>query len=450
MALLVCTFTCVYALPGVFRHRHFDSSYDLAIFDQVVWHLSRFELPASSIRGYSNILGDHFHPMIALFVPFYWIAPAAETLIVAQAVFLAASIVPVFLFLRQRFTLAPAVALCVAYGFFWGLQRTANYDVHELAFAPLIIATAIYALDRTKWRLLWVSCCLLALVKEDLIPIITFMGLFLVASGDWKRGLSLTMTSLVLFVAVLRLVIPYFSGVDRYNYADAYADILTQPWLIPARLVTPPAKLETALLWLAPFVVMPLWSPLSLLLVPLALERFLSTNSHHWGTSFHYSAPVAPILAMSAGDGLSRIARRLTQTNARTRLIVGVTGASILLSSLLPGRQPMWRLVTPKHYRATSVERTGRLALEMIPGDASVVAQAAILPHVSQRTEVYRLDTAATDAEFIVASAALDPWPLQSHAEMSALIDGRRQRGYAVVFEREGWLVLRRAPQPSR
>src|SRR5688572_12244028 len=152
MGALVCTFACVYALPGVFRHRHFDSSYDLAIFDQVVWHLSRFELPASSIRGYSNILGDHFHPIIALFVPFYWIAPAAESLIVAQGVFLAASIVPVFLFLRQRFTLPLAVALSVAYGFFWGLQRSANYDVHELAFAPLIIAAAIYALDRRKWR----------------------------------------------------------------------------------------------------------------------------------------------------------------------------------------------------------------------------------------------------------------------------------------------------------
>src|SRR5688572_33437146 len=86
-----------YALYGLFRHWHFGSSaYDLGIFDQAVWHLSRFEVPASTINGYPNILGDHFHPIIAAWAPLYWLAPAPETLIVVQAALFAASIVPVF------------------------------------------------------------------------------------------------------------------------------------------------------------------------------------------------------------------------------------------------------------------------------------------------------------------------------------------------------------------
>jgi hypothetical protein len=52
----------------------FASGVDLVIFDQAIWHLSRFERPESTVRGLSNLFGDHFHPLIALFAPLYWIA----------------------------------------------------------------------------------------------------------------------------------------------------------------------------------------------------------------------------------------------------------------------------------------------------------------------------------------------------------------------------------------
>src|SRR5215212_2410264 len=95
---LVALFAAAYTLYGIFRHRHFASSaYDLGIYDQAVWHLSRFETPASSIRGYSHMFGDHFNPVMALFAPLYWIVSSPETLIVAQAVLLALSIVPVWM-----------------------------------------------------------------------------------------------------------------------------------------------------------------------------------------------------------------------------------------------------------------------------------------------------------------------------------------------------------------
>jgi uncharacterized membrane protein len=168
VTVLVCLFACGYALFGVFQHWSFGTSYDLGIFDQAIWHLSRFESFASSISGFSNLLGDHFYPILGLFAPLYWIAPAPEKLIVVQALLLASSIVPVFLFLRSRLPHGP-VALCSAYGFFWGLQQTATSDFHEMALAPLLVATAILAMDRRNWTLLWTVCVLLMLVKEDLI-----------------------------------------------------------------------------------------------------------------------------------------------------------------------------------------------------------------------------------------------------------------------------------------
>ena len=109
LVVAVLAFAAIYSLVGILRHRDFNSSVDLAIFNQGVWLLSRLEAPFSSIKGY-NIFGDHFHPVIALFVPFYRLAPGPETLIAVQGLFFSASIVPVYLFLRRRFSATPSFA----------------------------------------------------------------------------------------------------------------------------------------------------------------------------------------------------------------------------------------------------------------------------------------------------------------------------------------------------
>jgi uncharacterized membrane protein len=77
-----CGFTAAYALISLFRHWRFGSGYDLGIFDQAVWLMSRFEAPASTISGYAHIFGDHFSPVLILLAPLYWVAPAPETLLI--------------------------------------------------------------------------------------------------------------------------------------------------------------------------------------------------------------------------------------------------------------------------------------------------------------------------------------------------------------------------------
>jgi uncharacterized membrane protein len=443
VALLAVAFAASYALVGIFHHRHFDSSLDLGIFDQAVWHLSRFEAPASSIKGFPSLFADHFHPIIVLLAPLYWIAPSAQTLIVAQGMLFGASVVPVFLFLRRRLPWRIALTMSTAYGFFWGLQRAAIFDFHEMAFAPLAIATIIDAMDRRSWTLCWIACLTLALVKEDLIPVLTGVGLYMAASGEQRQGLALAVGSVLAFFLVIHVVVPWFGAGFGYNYLGSYGDLMWRPWEIPMHLLLPVTKMRTVLLWLAPFAFLSLRSPLVLLIVPLVLERFLSSASSYWGTSFHYSAPLAPILAMSAGDGLARMARGLA-TPARSRLLIGGAATSLLLSSLVPGRLPHWRLLSPGHYRSVPFEAAAFRVLGLIPPDASVVVQTALLPHISERQSIYMLEAGAPEAEFVVASTHVSPWPAASLEEIAALVDDRRRRGYAVVFEEDGWVVLRR------
>jgi len=443
LGIVVGFFGVAYGLYGLFRHWNFGSSaFDLGIFDQVVWHLSQFEPPASSIRGFSNFLGDHFFPVIAIFAPFYWISPGPATLIVVQALGSAASIVPVYLFARSRLAPGAALGMAIAYGCFWGIQRAIAFDVHETAFSPLVIAIAILAMDRRHWPLFWISVVAMLFIKEDHIPLVTGFGVLLVTQGERRRGIIAIAGSVAAMVAVVGVIIPAFNDVGIYEYTSSYIGVLADPWRIPLLLVSPPLKVQTAVLWLAPFAFLSLASPLAMLVVPFALIRFLSDSPNHWGTVFHYSAPLAPIVAMSAADGLARIARHLRAAAAH-RLVAWATAVCVLCAAILPGRQPLWRVFAPAHYRATGSTQVGRDLLTMIPAGASVVAQAAVVPHLSSRDRIYVLDDGAPEADYVLACASLSPWPAAAFDALRRLLEDRKAGGYEVMVEQQGWTLLR-------
>jgi uncharacterized membrane protein len=444
MLFVVFGFAVAYGAIALLKHWHFNSSYDLAIYDQAVWHLSRFEPPASSFRGMTNLFGDHFHPVIVLFAPLFWVVPAAETLLAAQAVLLAISIIPVFVYARDRLPRGSAVAIAVAYGLFWGMQQTASFDVHEAAFAPLAVASLLLAMERKQWRWFCVAAVAVAAVKEDLPPFLVCVGVYLFLRGERRRGSLVLAASLIAFIVIVGLVIPAASDTGLYGYRGTYEEVLRHPWSIPVSLVNPRIKMLTAFLWIAPFAALPLASPLSALLAPFGIERFLSSSQNHWGTIFHYSAPLAPIVAMAAADGLARVTSRISSAPFRSRTTAALAGICVLLAALLPGHQPLWRLFSPAFYHFGALERAGRDALILIPANASVVAQTNVAPHLSHRASLYRLDPQAPDADYVIAVDGRSTWPLANFQDIRNLLQERQRRGYRVVFDREGWIVLQR------
>jgi uncharacterized membrane protein len=215
-------------------------------------------------------------------------------------------------------------------------------------------------------------------------------------------------------------------------------------------MISPPQKILTVLFWLAPFCFLSLCSPLVLLAVPIGVERLLSSLSSHWGWGGHYTAPLAPLLAMSAGDGLSRVTRRLTSGSGRwDRLPAMFVALSMVLALVVPGHQPLLRLLTQGHYRIAVGRGAAAAALGFIPPDASVVAQASLLPHLSQREKIYVLNTDAPDADYVVACTTLNAWPLSGPEQIADLVQQRRVHGYATIFEDEGWVVLK-SPNSTR
>src|SRR5439155_11231432 len=84
------------------RHDRFGTfSFDLGIYDQGVWLLSRFKDPFVTVRGLS-LFGHHMNLILLFVAPFYRVGAGPEFLLFVQIVSHALGAVAVFLLARDR------------------------------------------------------------------------------------------------------------------------------------------------------------------------------------------------------------------------------------------------------------------------------------------------------------------------------------------------------------
>jgi len=452
---LAAALALAYATVSLLRHLQFRSSgFDLGIFDQAIWHYSRLQMASNTISGYGNILAEHFHPILMLLAPAYWLAPRPETLLVIQAVLVSLSVVPVYAFVKRRLGRPAATAWAAAYGVFWPLQRLIWFDFHEVAFAPALVAFAVDEADRRRWGRFWTAALLLLLVKEDMALVVIGLGVWLAAIGRVRHGLGAVATGLVTLVLLVGAIMPALSDTGTYAFEGPYREfgggplgiagaILRNPAGVLRALVIPPVKLLTIAALFGPFLGLSLASPLSIAAVPLVIARFLSNSPNHWTTVFHYWAPIAPLLAMSAADGAMRLLRRFPSDVSRQRVQAVVCALALVACAVVPGRLPLWRLALPRTYQLSEAARVGHRLVAVIPPDASVVAQDAIVPHLSRRDAIFTLKDHAPEADLVVAAFDLSPWPNATPDEVKRLIAERQAAGYLVWRQDGSWIVLR-------
>jgi len=186
-----------YDTISVFKYLRLDpGSWDLGIFSEYVKQLAHLHAPVVSIRGAGfNLLGDHFQPIVGLLAPFFRVFPTPETLLVAQALLTAASVIPVCRAAQELLGIWASRGIGLAYGFSWGLQQMVNFDFHEIAFAVPLLAFSLSALVRRRPRpaILWALP--LVFVKEDqgftvaaIGLVMAGMGLALLARGSDPPG----------------------------------------------------------------------------------------------------------------------------------------------------------------------------------------------------------------------------------------------------------------------
>jgi uncharacterized membrane protein len=332
---IIAAIYSVYSLTLYYTFK--TSAYDLTIFDQAVRSYAHFHLGISPLKGVHNgfgpnfsVLGDHFSPIIAVLAPLYWIHNSPSTLLVAQAVLLALAIPSLWLFTRRAFgggrkATAAAYLVAVAYGLSWPLIAAVAFDFHEAAFAPVLTAVVIERFQAGRLRTALIALVGLLLVKEDMGLFVAGLGVWLVLSRErmvprqFLVALGMIVVGVIWTAGATYLLIPAFGG--RGDYYWAYGNLgKNVPGVIKHLVVHPrssfltifePArKLKTIRDLLAPFLFLPLLSPIVVAIIPLILERMLGNAfPNWWGITFQYNSYLVVALVCAGVDGAARLDR---------------------------------------------------------------------------------------------------------------------------------------------
>jgi uncharacterized membrane protein len=430
-----------YATVSVGRYRHMASmSWDLGIFEQVVRAYAHLRAPVADLKGPGfDILGDHFSPVTVVLAPLYRLFPSPVTLLVAQAALFALSAVPVTRAAAGLLGRRRGLALGVAYGLSWGVQRAVDFDFHEICFAVPLIAFALEAVLARRWRHALGWALPLVLVKEDLgltlaaIAVVVALRARHSSPRTVPYALAVALFGVLATAVTLTVVIPAFNTTGAYDYWDKVSET-GGPW----------DGLDTKLRTLA-WLLIPtsglfaLRSPLLLVVLPTLGWRFLSGDPHYWGTDWHYSAVLMPVVVLALADALST-ARHSPSARVRSyasQLPAAVVAAALALTTTLP----LSALTEADVYRKPAEVRAVEGLLDRIPDGASVEANIGPISRLTSRCRVFWIGNTRGIAPDFIAIDNSTEW-VEDVTEYSRQLHPRA--AYVVEGATHGYVLMKR------
>ncbi|MCX4821545.1 DUF2079 domain-containing protein [Streptomyces sp. NBC_01142] len=445
----------VYTTLSLRLHARLDTTaFDLSIFEQVVRSYASGHLPIAEINGPDfPALGDHFSPILAVLAPLYWLWRSPAVLLIAQAALIAASSLPLMLWARRSLGSGPAVAIGFCYGTSWGIASAIGFDFHEVAFAVPLIASSAAALGNGRLRAAAIWALPLVLVKEDLGLTVAVIGILIAWRGDRRLGFSVSVIGFGSSLVEMLVVLPLLStagGFGRLKWLQEEGGggpggvgNLIHHFTIG--VITPEVKVTSLVLVLAPVLFLCLRSPLMLIALPTFLWRFASSYPGHWGTSYHYSLILMPIVFSAFIDCL---ARRNSNKNSIRRYVAGCVGFTLLL---IP-QFPLWQLFQPAMWKTDPRVLVAHRLMDQIPDGATVQATNKLVPQIAGRTgaSVFGWTSRPHPQWILVDTQQSERWPLSVDQEQNLLTTARLTGGYRTVAEENGFVLLKLRGPSSR
>jgi uncharacterized membrane protein len=385
--LVAAAISLAVAITAASWYRHVtyrSSTFDLAVFDQAIWLMSRFHTPRVSTIGW-NVFADHLSPVLFVFVPLYWLKATVLWLFAAQGVALGAGLLA-FDRLLLTVTIPPKwrVAFLAAYVVNPLLWNAAMFDFHPTTLAVPLLLVAVTAALQDDVRVFAIAALGTLLLRDDLGLAIAAAGLVGFAASR-RRITRLALVAGPLAWAVLGNRIGRWLGSDRhwrfhYGYlGSSTLDALTHPWhSLPelARGMWREDNLLLIVIWLFSLALLPLLRPARAALAGvIGVPLFASALQHFHSAKFHYGAPVFPLLAVAAVTGIERLQRSFRRVPGELLLIAAGVLTFVLAG---PPATQVWTQPAPPRSVADA-------SLRLVKPDDAVTGSNAMAPHLAHR-----------------------------------------------------------------
>jgi len=377
---------------SILRHELFNSSGDLAFFDQTVYLISQAKLPFSSVLGF-HVLADHAAWILYPIALLYKIYPSVYWLFLIQSVALSlGAFVTYLLALQAGLKENQAIAMVAVYLLYPVVYNSNLCDFHPDTLAVPALLTAVLA-ARTK-KIVWFCVSVLIVLGCKAV-----LSLTVVAMGVWlllfeKRrlyGVIAIISGIAWFLIANKIIIPFFGSeatlVNRHFYRYSYLGksfsetlqiILYQPQLIISNILSS-INLEYLSFLLVPVIwgLIPKYMTSLIGAIPCLALNILADHPSQKNVILHYSLPVIPFLILALIASIAADKAWLKQKRA------------ILLWSLIwfliLGK---WGFFISKYLNFVDNWQATKEAISLIKTQDSVLTTDVITPHLTHRQEI--------------------------------------------------------------
>ena len=469
LGLAIAMYVAVFGLLTWRQHRDFGTfGFDLGIFDQGIWLLSRFRDPFVTIRGL-EYFGNHVNVTTVLLVPFYWLGAGPLFLVELQTLALALGAVPVWLIARDRLRSSwAALAIAAAYLLYPSIEWVNWWHFHPEALAVTPLLFAYWFAGRGRWRVYAVAIALVLFAKEDAAMVVVVLGLLVAVRWNRRVGLATAAAGIVWFALCLWVILPFATGGRGPFYQQLFPIFGSSVGEIAWNVVRHPSRWEHLLTaparWLylrqlfLPVALLPFasFAGLATLLVgaPALLVNLASSQASTYDIHFQYAALLDAVIFLAVIETIARYGAGARRLDRRYLVVV------LLLATAVAHREWSPSPLSLQYGDAYWIRSQPRLstfddAVAAVPPGAGVSATYNIVPHLSHRVDIYEWPNpwvvsnwgvrgenlpAPKDVEYLVLDLTVVAPENQEVIDRLMAPDGE----FELVFQRDDILVARR------
>ncbi len=428
---------------------------DLAIYDNIFYHSSHGNFLGCNFIPTGNHANAHFDAILVLLSPLYYLYPRAEFILVLQAIWCGAGVVPAYLLGRDHLRSAWAgVTLAAAWALYPALHGANLYEFHSLTLLAMPMLWLLYLITTSRLRAYFILLPFVLLIREDASLLIGCVAFAAILTRDARlvRAGWITIGVAALYFILVKTVI--MGSADplggEYGFSWYYEDMTGGKSLggILLSLITNPtftidfALRESKLIYLTqlllPLAFLPLFGkPWRFATVFGLFYILLASRGPVFSIHFQYSVVLFPVLFALTPIAIRRLrdgdlAKRIGL--ARPQLVAVLLGAVLASSALMAWKfgsvvpNTSFRGGWAKIPHTLTVEQEKRYQVlrslvEQVPADASVVATSRVAPHISNRAEIWDYRHKGPADYLILNTGELNGWTKKLHR--SRLAEGK-------------------------